>query len=104
MILYRYEEMVRVHTKRICKVPSLHIAFCSFAVLFSSPDLAAETDAVHGQPIEAFQRDMLNQVNLHRRQACAKDLQMDEALHRTANLLAHERADGAQAPHSNNYN
>ena len=47
---------------------------------------------------------MLNQVNLHRRQACAKDLQMDEALHQTANLLAHQRADGAQPPHSNNYN
>lgn len=71
---------------------------------WSSIDLAAETDAIHGQPIEEFQRTMLNQHNLYRRQMCARDLQMDEELHQIAQRLANDRANEKTTTTSNDYN
>ena len=54
-------------------------------------DLAAENNGTHGQPIDVFQKAMLDENNNYRRQMCADALEADEDLHEIALKLAHTK-------------
>jgi hypothetical protein len=77
------------------------ISFYSFVFRI---DYAAENNAAHGLPIEDFQKNILDQHNLYRRQTCANDLETDEDLHRIAEERAHSEANEKKLPLPDDYN
>lgn len=94
------------HTKQIRKVWLSENTIDRFQqlLIFMKKDFAAENNGTHGQSVDSFEQEMLEQTNTFRKSACAGNLIEDETLHKAAQKLAHAKANGNATTYSDSFN